>query len=120
MSANCHPVSTNCELVQTVLQFVAQIEGVVKNRTIHARIDEGTYEEIEFLKRDLGFDETTQVVSFALSHLFRERVEKRALKSPFERIEELELMGALKGPPDLSENYKSVITKSLSKKHGVR
>ena len=92
----------------------------MKNRTIQARIEDKAYEELEFLKKDLGMKETTQVISFALHHLFTERKKTRENKSPFEAMEELGLIGSFSGAPDLSENYKEVLINSLKKKHRPR
>jgi hypothetical protein len=79
----------------------------MKSKTIHARIEDQTFEELEYPKKDLGMPETTQVISFA------------SRNSPFEMLEEMGMIGTLKTPPDLSENYKDVITKSLRKKHSL-
>lgn len=92
----------------------------MKNKTIHARIGDQTFEELEYLKKDLGMPETTQVISFALHHLFSERQNRHAEKPLFERLEELDLIGSLSAPEELSESYKEVLTKSLTKKHSLR
>ena len=91
----------------------------MKKRTIQARIEDKTHEELEYLKKDLGMPETTQVLSFALHYLFRERKKKRSKNSPFEFMEELGLIGSIQSRVDLSDNYKEAIGKSLRKKHSL-
>lgn len=91
----------------------------MKSRTIQARIEDQTYEELEFLKKDLGMHETTQVVSFALHQLFKERKRNRAKKTPFEMMEELGLLGAVQGPSKLSETYKEKLKSSLQSKYSL-
>lgn len=92
----------------------------MKNRVIQARIEDKTFEELEYLKSDLNMPETTQVLSFALHHLYNERKLKRSQKSVFAVMEELGMIGSMKAPSELSESYKEVTTKSLTSKHNLR
>jgi hypothetical protein len=89
----------------------------MKSSVIHARAPKKTLEEIEFLKKDLGLESTTEVIHFALHHLVIERKKAKA-KSPYELLEEIGEFGASALSPELSSNYKDTIKKRLKKKHG--
>lgn len=73
-----------------------------------------------FLKKDLGMKETTKVVSYALDFLFSETKNKKKQKTPFELMDEYDLIGSIDSPSNLSEDYKDIILKSLNKKHNIR
>lgn len=86
-------------------------------RIITARIDEEVGFEIEFLKHRLGWQSTTHVLTEAVHNLYNSVKQQEAKKSPFELLEELNLIGCFEGENTLSQNYKNELSKSLSKKH---
>jgi hypothetical protein len=88
-----------------------------KQNIIHARISETTRKEIEFLKVELGLEQTTAVIEFALHHIVSEYKKKIKRQSPFDILFGMDLIGSNDMDPDLSENYKKAIKKGLIKKH---
>ena len=89
----------------------------MKRKVITARIDEQVFFQIEYLKRHLGDTNTTHILKEAVRHLYNDVKEQEAQKSPFELLEELNLIGCFEGEEDLSINYKNVLSQSLTKKH---
>lgn len=92
----------------------------MRTKVITARIDDQASFQIEFLKRHLHLPHTTQVLLRAISSLYGAVKEKEAQKTPFELLEELELIGCLEGEKDLSQNYKKVLSESLQAKHSSK
>lgn len=88
-----------------------------KQNIIHARISDITRKEIEYLKVELGIDQTTAIIEFALHHIVTEYKNKSKQKSPFEALQGMNLIGSIDADPDLSENYKNVVQKGVGKKH---
>jgi len=92
----------------------------MKQALIQARVSKETLSEIEYLKIALGFSKVTDIVTYALHHLAEEQREQAAKKSPYELLEEMEALGSIEAPKDLSANYKTIVTKSLAAKHGTK
>lgn len=89
----------------------------MKARIITARIDEQIIFQIDYIKRHLKADSTTQVLKTAVSSLYGAIKQQELQKSPFALLEELQLIGCFEGEQELSQIYKSDISDSLHKKH---
>lgn len=91
----------------------------MKAKLITARIDEQVFAQIEYLKRHFGDSNTTSILKEAIRHYYNEIKSKESQKSPFDLLEELNLIGCLEAEENLSLDYKTVLSKSLSKKHSL-
>lgn len=91
----------------------------MSKRVITTQIDGEMEFQIEFLKRHLGAKNTTQVLSEAVQHLYNSIKQQKAKRSPFELLEELNLIGCFEGEKSLSQNYKKELSKSLNSKNKV-
>jgi hypothetical protein len=89
----------------------------MKTRVITARIDQYLNAEIEFLKSSLQLPNTTSVLTYAIHNLYESIKEEESQKSSLEMFEEKGLFGCFEGSPDLSTNYKNIISEVISKKH---
>lgn len=89
----------------------------MKTKIVTARINEQIGFEIEYLKRHLNVQSTTQVITEAVTNLYTYVKEKKSQKTPFELLEELHLIGCFEGEKGLSQTYKEEISNSLSKKY---
>ncbi len=89
----------------------------MKAKTVTARIDEQMDFQIEYLKRHLKVQSTTQILTEAISTLYSSVKQKEIQKSPFDLLEEFQMIGCLEGEEDLSQTYKEKLFTSLQKKH---
>lgn len=89
----------------------------MKAKTVTARIDEQMDFQIEYLKRHLKVQSTTQILTKAVSTLYSSVREEEIQKSPFELFEEFHMIGCFEGEEDLSQNYKKKLSTSLKEKH---
>ncbi len=85
-------------------------------RIITARVDAEVEMEIEFLKRHFIEKNTTTILIKAIHNLFNEIRQQKTKLSPFEILEELNLIGCFEGEKLLSQNYKDKFSRSLNKK----
>lgn len=92
----------------------------MKTKIVTARMEEEVFHQIEYLKNQLGTNSTTGILKEAVHNLYNSFKKKEIRKSPFELLDELNLIGCIQGKKDLSVNYKKEITKSLVKKHQKR
>lgn len=91
----------------------------MKTKVITARLNEQAGLKMEYLKRHLGTQSTTQILMKAVDTLYNTVKEKETQKSPYELLEELNLLGCFEGEANLSQAYKSVLSESLKKKHRI-
>ena len=89
----------------------------MRKRIITARIDAQIEFKIEFLKCHLGEKSTTTILTEAVHNLFNVVKEREKKQTPFEILEELNLIGCFEGEESLSQIYKDEISKSLNKKY---
>jgi len=90
----------------------------MKTKMISARVDKELELQIEYLKSSLGVQTMTQVLTEAIHHLYYDSKAKAVRKTPFELLEELQLIGCLEDEKSLSTDYKAELSASLYKKHG--
>lgn len=88
----------------------------MKTRIITARVDNYVNAEIEFLKSSLRLPNTTSVLTYAIHNLYETIKEEESQKSSLEMFEEKGLLGCFEGSPDLSTNYKNIISEVIDKK----
>lgn len=91
----------------------------MKGKVITAREGEEVDFQIQYLKAQLATSSTTKVLTEAIHQLYKSFKDKEAQKSPFEMLEELNLIGCIEGNKNLSREYKKELYQSLSKKHGM-
>ncbi len=89
----------------------------MKTKLITARMDEQEIFQIEYLKKHLRSESTTQVLRNALNCLYQDVKQKEVKKTPFELLEELHLIGSFEGEKELSIDYKKKISKYVEQKH---
>lgn len=89
----------------------------MKTKTITARMDEQVIFQIEYLKDQLGASSTTRVLTEAVHLLYSSVKDKKVQKSPFELLEELNLIGCCEGEKNLSRDYKKELNQTFAKKH---
>lgn len=92
----------------------------MKTKTITARIDEQVCFQIDYLKAHLGASSTTNVLKTAVHRLYDSFKENEAQKSPFELLEELNLIGCCESEEKLSSDYKKELYQSITKKHSIK
>lgn len=91
----------------------------MKGKVVTARIDEHLSYEISFIKSNLGLDNTTSVLTYAIHALYTAISEQQAEKTSFEMFKELGLLGSFEGEQNLSSIYKDKISDIISKKHSM-
>lgn len=88
----------------------------MKAKIITARIDKQLDFQLEYLKRQFNTHNTTEILEKAISTLYNFEKEREAQKSPFELLDEQNLIGCFEGEKTLSTSYKKELTKSLKRK----
>ena len=83
---------------------------------INARLDEDSARKLEFLLRRTDAT-VTEVVKEAIDRYYQSI---HAEPEPFKVFAEAGFIGCMDGPPDLSTNYKDLLTEGLLDKHGDR
>lgn len=86
-------------------------------KIITARIDDQVGYQIEYLKQHLGIQSTTRILTEAIGSFYNDIKQEERQKTPFELLEELNLIGCFEGEKTLSKNYKKILSQSLAKKH---
>lgn len=88
----------------------------MKQKTISGRIKAGTALEIQFLKREMGINQTA-VIESAIHHLYQETKAKKPTLSRYELFKKSGFIGGIEAEPDLSVSYKKKYAAYLQKKH---
>ena len=60
---------------------------------------------------------TTSVLKEAVHRFYNDFKQKETQKTPYELLEELNLVGCINGGKNLSRDYKKELSQSLTKKH---
>lgn len=89
----------------------------MKTKLITARVDQNVCDQIAYLKKELGERTTTNIVTEAVKCLYDSVKHQESQKSPFEMLEELDLIGCFDGEPTLSTDYKKALSDSLEQKY---
>ncbi|MCE5317008.1 MAG: hypothetical protein LLG04_06545 [Parachlamydia sp.] len=90
----------------------------MKQQTISSRIKTETALEIQFLKKELGINQTS-IIESAIHHLYQETKQKKK-QSRYELFKKSGFIGAIKAEPDLSVNYKKKFADYLSEKYAQK
>ena len=84
---------------------------------INARLDDELATQLEDLRRLTG-KSLTELVEAALRAYCNEKL--KPASTPYEAFERTGFLGGHPGPRNLARNYKRELTRSLSRKYGLR
>jgi hypothetical protein len=87
-----------------------------KAKTVSSRISAETIMEIQFLKKELGVNQTA-VIQSAIHHFYQETKAKKPSSTRYELFEKAGFLGTVKAEKDLSETYKEKLADYLKEKH---
>lgn len=85
-------------------------------KTISSRVKDDTLMEIQFLKKELGVNQTA-VIQSAIHFFYQTTKSKKPKTSRYKMFEQAGFIGAIKEKRDLSETYKQEIDEYLKNKH---
>lgn len=88
----------------------------MKEKSISSRVTPNTFMEIQFLKRELGINQT-EIVQNAIHLLYQTTKTEKPKLTRYELFEQSGFLGAIEAEKDLSETYKQKLDVYLKKKY---
>ncbi len=85
-------------------------------KTISSRVKEDTLIELQFLKKELGVNQTA-VIQSAIHLLYQSTKSKKPKMTRYKMFEQAGFIGAIEAKSNLSETYKQEIDEYLKKKY---